>query len=479
VTPFEVTIATAGTQAYTAVVIYDIGTQATVTGQCMWTSSNTAVATIALGGMGMNMTATARGLGGGDTTITCTYTAQGVTLTGTGTLHVTPPTVPTSINITPDPHSCAVGGTAPFVATVTYNNGTTATVTNTATWTTADGTVAGISTTGATRGVATCIKTGMTTVTVTYNNSGVTVTGTATLNVDGTPTGVSISAAAQNLSVGQNQAYTTAVLFSAGPARTIPANSAEMLCVSSNPAIATLQVAGNTRTGACVDVGMVTFTCTYTPTGSTTSVMGSTTLDCQDQIPTSIAIAPTSATLSQGEAINFTATAIFPGTTNPQDITTNAATTWTSSMPAIVSINTIAPNKGRATSLAQGTAVITVDFRGVQASATVTVGPLAPLNLTVTPPGTTITAGTTQQYLALLNMSDGTSPDVTANCNWTLTSTADGGTGGITISNTGATKGLLTIPGTTPGGTRVTLTVTYTGTAGSVAPVTRDLTVAM
>ena len=477
VTPFEVAINVNATQAYTAVVIYDIGTQATVTGQCMWTSSNTSVATIAIGGMGMGMTATARGLGYGETTITCKYTAQGVTVTGTATLKVNPPLVPTALNITPDPNSCTVGGMAPaFVATATWSNGTTTTVTNTATWTTADAAIAGVSTTGMTRGVATCLNTGMTTVTATFNNSGVTVTGTATLNVDGTPTGVTISAAAQNMTVGQNQNYTTAVLFTVGPPRTIAANSTEMLCVSSNPAIATLQVMGNTRTGACVDVGMVTFTCTYTPAGSTTSVTGSTTLECQDQIPTSIAIAPTTDTLAQGQTRDFTATAIFPGVMNPTDVTANAATTWSTDLPSVLSINTIAPNKGRATAMSPGMAIVTVSFRGVTATAMVTVGPLAPLSLTVTPSTGTLN-GTSQQYLALLNMSDGTSPDVTANCNWTLTAIGDGGTGGLTISNTGATKGLVTIPTGTPVGTQVTLTVTYTGTAGSVPPVTRTLTV--
>jgi uncharacterized protein YjdB len=480
VTPFEVTILTNGTQNYTAVVIYDIGTQATVTAQCMWTSSNTSVATIALGGGGPGgMTATARGLGGGDTTITCTYTAQGVTVTGTATLHVRPPVIPMSINITPDPQSCTVGGTGAFVATAVWSDGTSTTVTNTATWTTADATIAGISTTGATRGVATCIKTGTTTVTVTFNNGGVTVTGTATLNVTGTPTGVTVSANALSLVVGQNQAYTTAVLFSDGTSRQIAANSTEMVCLSSDPTIATIQVAGNARTGACLAVGMVTYTCTYTPTGSTTSVNGTTTLDCQDQIPTSISIAPTTATLSLGAGINFTATAIFPGTTNPQDITQNATTTWSSSNAAIVTITTTG-TKGRATSVAEGTAVITVDFRGVTATATVTVGPLAPVNLTITPNTTSLSSSTsaTYQYYALLNMSDGTSPDVTANCNWTLTSTADGGAPGITISNTGATKGLVTVVANgTPVGTRLTLTATYTGTAGTVPPVTLNITV--
>src|SRR6185503_14210927 len=118
VSPATATIATNGTQNYTAVVIYDIGTQATVTGQCMWLSTNTPVATIML--MGMNAVATGRG--GGDTTITCNYTGAGVMVTGSAMLHVNPPRTPVSLNITPDPATVTTGGTVQFTAVVTYDN---------------------------------------------------------------------------------------------------------------------------------------------------------------------------------------------------------------------------------------------------------------------------------------------------------------------------------------------------------------------
>jgi hypothetical protein len=466
VTPFEVTIATNATQAYTAVVIYDIGTQATVTGQCMWTSSNTAVATIALGGGGGGggMTATARGLGGGDTIITCTYTAQGVTVTGTGTLHVTPATVPVSLNITPDPNSCTVGGTAPaFVATVTLSNGTTQTVTNTATWTTADATIAGISTTGMTRGVATCLKTGMTVVTATYNNSGVTVTATATLNVEGMPTGVVISAAASSLLVGQSQAYTTSVLFSNNTSRVIPPNSTEMICSSSATGIATLEVMGNNRTGTCRgDLGTATFTCTYTPTGSTTSVMGTATLECQDQMPTQINIAPTSSTVAQGTVFTLTATATFADG-SMMNITANAGATLTdSSNGTIVLVNNSGATKGQVEARSQGTATVKVTFRGIDsAPATITVGPVAPASLSITPTGGTLPVGSTSNFSAILLMSDKTTQDVTQTATWTSNATGmDGGTAIATVSNTG-TRGVVTA--VSAGTARITATYTPAG----------------
>lgn len=462
VTPFEVTIATNATQAYTAVVVYDIGTQATVTGQCMWTSSNTAVATIMLGGGQGGMTATARGLGGGDVTITCTYTAQGVTLTGTATLHVTPITTPVSLALTPDTASVPIGGTVQFVATVTLSNMQTQTVTNAVTWTSSDQAIAGITTLGNMgRGVATGLALGMVTITATYNNGGVTVTGTATLTVTGMPTGVTISPGNVSILVGQTQAYTTSVLFSDGSSQAIAANNTQMVCVSSDTAIATLQVMGNNRTGACMAQGTVTLTCTYTPV-SGAPVVGTTPLECIEKIPTGIQVVPTTSTVALGQTVPYLATATFAdGST--LNITTSAEATWSSSNMAVASVNNSGNMKGQAVTVGQGTVTITVTFRTISGTAMLTVGPVAPIGLSISPTGGTYSVGDTGQYEALLQMSDQTSTVVTNTVAWTASApAADGGMPVATVTNTGAMRGLVTA--VSAGSSRIT--ATYTGAGG-------------
>ncbi|HMI83235.1 MAG TPA: Ig-like domain-containing protein [Polyangiaceae bacterium] len=477
VTPFTATINTGGTQAYTAVVIYDIGTQATVTGQCMWTSSDVAVATIMLGGGGGGGggNATATGRGGGMVTITCNYTGAGVMVSGTAQLTVIGPTLPVSLNITPDTAAVTVGGMVQFTATVTNDNGTTANVTNTSTWTVLSdaGTVAGVSTTGNARGLATGLAAGTATIQASYAAMGVTVVGTSTLTVEGMPTGVTISPGNASILVSQMQAYTTSVLFSDGSSRTVAANSTEMLCTSSDTTVATIGAMGNNRQGQCLAPGTVTLTCTFTPTGSTTGVNGTTSLECLDRIPTGLEVVPTTSTVPQGQTVTYLATARFSdGST--LNITTSAEATWLSSNVGIANVNNSGMMKGQATTTGQGTVTITVTFRGVTGTAMLTVGPVAPIGLTISPTGGTYNVGATGQYQAILQMSDQTSMTVTAMCNWTASPpAADGGMPVATVSNAGATKGLVTA--VSMGSS--TITATYTGTAGSVSPATVRITV--
>jgi Big-like domain-containing protein len=341
------------------------------------------------------------------------------------------------------------------------SDGQTQTVTATATWTTSDAAIAGITTTGMARGVATGLSLGMVTVTATYNAGGVTVTGTATLTVTGMPTGVTISPGNASILVGQTQNYTTSVLFSDGTSQTIAANNTQMVCTSSDTSIATLQVMGNTRQGACVTQGTVTLTCTYTPV-SGSPVMGTTPLECIERIPTSIEVVPTTSTVALGQTVTYLATARFAdGST--QTITTSAEATWTSSNNAIATVNNSGAMKGQAVTVGQGTVTITVTFRGVSGTAMLTVGPVAPIGLVISPTGGTYSVGDTGQYQATLQMSDQTSTVVTNTVNWTASPpTMDGGMPVATVTSTGNMRGLVTA--VSPGMSRIT--ANYTGTGG-------------
>jgi uncharacterized protein YjdB len=338
--------------------------------------------------------------------------------------------------------SVPIGGMAPFIAIVTLSNMQTQTVTNTATWTSSDPAIAGVTTTGMTRGTATGLALGMVTITASYNNGGVTVTGTATLTVTGMPTGVAIAPGNASILVGQTQNYTTAVLFSDNSSQAIPANNTQMVCTSSDTTIATLQVMGNTRQGACIAAGTVTLTCTYTPV-SGTPVTGTTPLECIDKIPTSIDVVPTTSTVPLGKDVPYLATALFAdGTT--LTITTSAEATWTSSNAAIATVNNSGAQKGQAATLSQGTVTISVTFRGVTGTATLTVGPVAPIDMVITPTGGTYTVGGMGQYDAVLQMSDKTSQVVTNMANWTASApTMDGGMPVATVTNA-TTRGLVT-----------------------------------
>jgi hypothetical protein len=156
------------------------------------------------------------------------------------------------------------------------------------------------------------------------------------------------------------------------------------------------------------------------------------------------------------------------------NITANAAATWTdSSNGVIVQVNNSGALKGQVNTITQGTATVTVTFRNIQAQApaTITVGPVAPVSLSITPTGATLPIGSMANFSAIMLLSNQTTQDVTANATWTSSGAAmDGGTAIATVSNTG-TKGVVT--GVSSGSARVT--ATYTPAGGT--PLTDTVTV--
>jgi len=130
--------------------LYSDGSGQNLTGSVTWSSSSTAVATIASGGL-------ATGQSAGSATIT----ASSGSVTASGTLSVWP-AVLLSLAVTPANPSFVLGTTQALVATGTYSDGSTLVLTSTATWTTADASIATVNI----QGVVSSVALGSTTVTV-------------------------------------------------------------------------------------------------------------------------------------------------------------------------------------------------------------------------------------------------------------------------------------------------------------------------
>ncbi len=139
VTPNSAAIAIGATQQFTATANYSDGSTKPVTSTATWSIDKTSVATLTPGGL-------ATGVGAGSATVTAAFGG----MNGTATLNVTA----TTISVTPDPASFAVGATQQFAATAKYSDGTTADVTSQATWTSANSLVATIDAAGLATGVA-------------------------------------------------------------------------------------------------------------------------------------------------------------------------------------------------------------------------------------------------------------------------------------------------------------------------------------
>ncbi len=150
---------------------YSDGTVKSLTESATWTSTTTTVATV-------SSTAGTKGLvtsvGYGTTTITASYG----TLTATATLTVQSPAL-TAITVTPSAYVIASGTAVQFQATGNYADGSTLNLTTTATWSSSNGTIATVSNTAGSQGLATGVAPGVVTITAA---SGA-ISGTASLTV--------------------------------------------------------------------------------------------------------------------------------------------------------------------------------------------------------------------------------------------------------------------------------------------------------
>ncbi len=165
VTPANPTIAVGAHQQFTATGTYSDGSHQDLTTSATWTSTNPSVATV-------NSTGLATGVGTGSTTIQAAsgaiYGSTGLTVTGAPVL--------VSIAVTPANPSIVVGSQQQFAATGTYSDGSHQDLTNSATWSSSNPSVATINTSG----LATGVSAGTTTIQAAsggiYGSTGLTVT---------------------------------------------------------------------------------------------------------------------------------------------------------------------------------------------------------------------------------------------------------------------------------------------------------------
>src|SRR5207249_2113180 len=161
VTPANPSVAKGTTKQFTATATYSDNSTQDLTTQVTWASATTSVATIS-NASGSNGLATAVGTG----TSTISATLNGVT--GTTVLTVTA-AVLQSVAVTPANPSIAKGTTKQFTATGTYSDSSTQDLTTQVTWASATTSVATISNASGSKGLASAVGTGTSTITAGIN----------------------------------------------------------------------------------------------------------------------------------------------------------------------------------------------------------------------------------------------------------------------------------------------------------------------
>src|SRR6266478_676338 len=174
VTPTNALIQASATQQFTATGVFSDSSTEDMTKSVGWTSSNTSKATIQNSGL-------ATGVAGGSVTITAASAGK----TGTATLTISAPPTLTSVDISPLNPTIAANGTQQFFANASYSDNTLQDVTQNATWTSSNVSVATVQSAGQQNpGLAMGVGAGTATITVAFNGK----SGSSSLTVTG-PTG--------------------------------------------------------------------------------------------------------------------------------------------------------------------------------------------------------------------------------------------------------------------------------------------------
>jgi hypothetical protein len=380
----------------------------------------------------------------------------------------------TSIAVTPNPApSIAINATEQFTATGTFSDGSTQNLTSTATWASSVMGFATISNAAATRGLASGVAAGTTSITATVNgvtSPGVSLTITAT---GPTLTSITVAPASASVAVNATQPFTATGHFSDGSTGTVTVTWG-----SSNTAIATVNTAG-IASGVTVG-GPITITATST---QTPSISGTAQLTVVAVAPTltSITVAPPTASVAVNATQPFTATGHF------SDGSSGAVTVnWGSSNIAIATINAA----GLASAVSAGGPITitatSTQTPGISGTAQLTVVAVAPTltSITVAPPTSSVAVNATRSFAATGHFSDGSSGAVTVN--WSSSNT-----GIATISAAGLASGVsaggpiaITATSTQTPGISGTAQLTVTAVAPTlisitVAPVSASIAVAV
>lgn len=286
-----------------------------------------------------------------------------------------------SVTITPGTASGSVGQTAQFTA-VARNAAGTLLSGRTVTWSTGNNAVVSVTATG----LATAIGGGSTTINATIGG----VVGRANVSVTGAVISIAsvvVTPGTAAGAVGDRAQFVAAVKDATGAVL----NSVKVVWSSTNAAVVTVDTAGYATAvgGGTAEIvataGNVTGRAAVTVTGPAATTVAS------------VTVAPGTAGGSVGQSAQFTATVKDAA----GNVLTGQSVTWTTSDPAVVTVNAT----GYATAVGGGSALITATAGGQSGQAAVTVtgstiptGTLA--SIRVSPGTVSVAAGTSAQLSA-------------------------------------------------------------------------------
>lgn len=345
------------------------------------------------------------------------------------------PTLQT-IAVNPANPNLAPGLTFPFDAVGTYSNATTHDVTTSATWSSANTSVATINPSGRVTGVAT----GNTTVSAALGSA----QGSTTLTVKPSLVSIQVTPPSLSIPVGVVQSFTATGTFSDGTQQNL---TTSVSWTTSLPAVAAI---GSNGIATSVASGQTAITATAG------SVNTSALLTVTSATLSSIAVTPSTSSIASGITQQFTATGIFSDRSQ-QNLTTSV--NWSSSSSTVATV----ASGGAVSGVGAGAATITATLGSVTGTASLTVTTAVLTAIQISPQSSSAIIGGSQQFSATGLYSNGTSANISASVKWTSSA--------LTVATMSTTSpGLASSIGT---GT-TTISATYGGLADSTTLTVRD-----
>lgn len=444
VTPATQVIAKGTNLQFTATGIFTAGAPVDITSTVTWGTSDATIADVS---NATNTKGLATALGTGTVTITATAPAAMGGIMGTTTLGVSNATL-SSIDVLPTNRTIARGFSQPFTAIGHYSDTSTQDITSLVTWTSSDGTVATISNTAGSTGLATTPAGGVTGTSRITAMLGA-VSGFTMLTVNNaTLTAISVTAPSVSLAKGTAQNYLATGLYSDGSTADL---TSMVSWTSSNMSLATI----NSTTGLATAVAAGTVTIG----ASIGTVSGSTALVITNATLMSIQVNADNSTIALGTTEQFTARGLYSDGSN-QDIT--SLVTWSTSVGTVAAISNTTGSRGLVSALTKGMTTITATdpASGKSGTLALTVSNATLVSIAVTPGGSVLARGTQLQFNATGLFSDGSTQDLTTSANWGSSATAV-----ATVDNTAGMEGVVTA--VAMGSATITATDTASGKSGS------------
>ncbi|ORJ59073.1 Ig-like domain-containing protein [Geothermobacter hydrogeniphilus] len=377
-----------------------------ITAEVAWSSSDPAIATVDnQPGSEGRVTAVAPG------TVTLTADLDGVT--AVFLLTVSNATIST-LTLSPLTPSVGKGLTRQFTATGTFSDATSQDLTSDVSWSSTVPTVAAISNSRGSEGLASALLEGTTDISATFDGMTASTTMTVTAAVLQSLALAPQNAAMVSLSL---RSFTATGSFSDGTNQDL---TAQVAWSSSDATVAEIDATGVVTS---LKSGQTTISATLN------GVNAGTGLKVTGGDLTGISITPVSPlTLVAGTRAQLTATGQFSNNTS-RDIT--SLVTWNSGTQAVASISNVSGLQGRLSALAQGTSIITATYDTFSPSLSLTVSTPGLNRLDISPSAPIIFIGTKQAFAVTGIFAGGLTQDLSLDAAWSSSNSAVAGIGTV------------------------------------------------